>query len=69
MMSAVCSYSLSEIERAFSGKVKHKDGNVWEIRKNPGHIREVSKHAVMTLRNSLFAVVCCSSLFAVVCLQ
>lgn len=42
-MSAVCSYSLSEIEIAFSGNVKYKEDNVWKIRKNPGHIKEVSK--------------------------
>ena len=48
-MSAICSYSLSEIERVFSGNVKHKEDGVWKNRQNPGHINGVSNflmHAI-----------------------
>ena len=41
-MSAICSYSLSEIEKVFSGKVKYKESGIWRQIKNPGHIKEVS---------------------------
>ncbi|XP_028393623.1 semaphorin-5A-like isoform X2 [Dendronephthya gigantea] len=39
-MSAVCSYSLSDVEKVFSGEVKYKDGKVWKKIKNPSHIKE-----------------------------
>ena len=39
-MSAICSYSLSEIEKVFSGKVKYKESGIWRQIKNPGHIKE-----------------------------
>jgi hypothetical protein len=40
-MSAICSYSLSEIEKVFAGKVKYKENGVWIKMENPGHIKEV----------------------------
>ncbi|XP_046846481.1 semaphorin-5B-like [Xenia sp. Carnegie-2017] len=39
-LSALCSYSLTQIEKVFSGEVKYQNGGFWKKMNYPGHIKK-----------------------------
>ena len=39
--SAICPYSLMDVDEVFTGTFKHKEDGFWKEKTNPGHINEV----------------------------